>query len=150
MDPSLIYAPGSLYTSILPCLELRPVGRLISRPSASSSPSSSTSSSTSSPSSPPPLQYKILLLNTRHDRETPSYSCADFIAAIVEACERSSVEAGAGAEGAEEVEVNPWEVVSHVVWMEGGDVGVEEGNLRVRLLSFTRLLFLPFPRYLVR
>ncbi|BGP18418.1 hypothetical protein JCM10213_001665 [Rhodosporidiobolus nylandii] len=117
----LIYAPGSLYTSILPCLELRPVGRLIASSSSPFSPSSS-SSFPSSAARPPPLQYKVLLLNSVHDRETPDYTAADFVSAIREACERSSEEG----EGAVEARA----IITHVVYLRGGEVRVDEEALR--------------------
>ncbi|GAA6010644.1 hypothetical protein JCM10207_007781 [Rhodosporidiobolus poonsookiae] len=120
----LIYAPGSLYTSILPCLELRPLGRLISRRSASSLPSSSSSLPSSSLPAVRPLRYKILLLNSRHDRETPAYDALDFVRAITDACARSATADG------EEGQVEPRDVVSHVVWLRGGDVQVDEAALR--------------------
>ncbi|GAA6043324.1 hypothetical protein JCM8097_001185 [Rhodosporidiobolus ruineniae] len=131
----LVYAPGSLYTSILPCLELRPVGRLISRSSSPLSPTSPSSSSsqpanpTSSPS-PSPLQYKLLLLNSLHDRETPAYDALDFVYALTEACGRSAAEGGKEGEMGGGGRVEPREVVTHVLYLPNGEVQVDEEALR--------------------
>ncbi|GAA5913467.1 hypothetical protein JCM6882_001968 [Rhodosporidiobolus microsporus] len=139
----LVYAPGSLYTSILPCLELRPVGRLISRshlPTTSISPPASSPSSSLFPpslprsssipsSSPPPLKYKILLLNSRHDRETPEYEAVDFVKALTEACARSCRRERDEEEDGE-WRVEPRDVVTHVVYLPDSEVEVDEGALR--------------------
>ena len=65
----LVYACGSLYTSIIPCLALRGVGEAIA--------------------TSPSLRHKILLLNSSLDRETPGYSALDFVEAIREAATAS-------------------------------------------------------------
>ncbi|GAA5960174.1 hypothetical protein JCM21900_000428 [Sporobolomyces salmonicolor] len=101
---SLIYAPGSLYTSILPCLVLRAVGDLIA--------------------TSPSLQAKILLLNSKLDRETPGYTALDFVRAITTACARAYGEEHRGAWAYE-----PRDVVTHVVYVKGGDVEVEKDAL---------------------
>ncbi|KAI0905216.1 UPF0052 domain protein [Ustulina deusta] len=68
---SIIYSIGSLYTSLLPSLILRGVGRAISSLSS-------------------PAQQKILILNSTVDRETgPSsnpLTATDFVRAIARAC----------------------------------------------------------------
>lgn len=69
---AIIYSIGSLYTSIIPSLILRGVGKAISTG---------------------PARYKILILNGSLDRETgPStqpFTAADFVEAIVRAGEES-------------------------------------------------------------
>ncbi|KAK5663050.1 hypothetical protein OQA88_6466 [Cercophora sp. LCS_1] len=66
---AVIFSIGSLFTSIVPNLVLRGVGKAILNPN---------------------IRHKILLLNSKQDRETgPStdpMSARDFVAAIAEAC----------------------------------------------------------------
>lgn len=68
----LIYSPGSLYTSIIPCLALPKVGSSISNSKS--------------------LKHKILLLNSKNDRETPNYTAGDFIRAIVSTLDSTELE----------------------------------------------------------
>ncbi|GAA5883788.1 hypothetical protein JCM16303_002372 [Sporobolomyces ruberrimus] len=103
---ALVYAPGSLYTSILPCLALHSVGPLIA--------------------TSPSLKYKILLLNSTRDRETPDYSCLDFVKAISSACNRAY---GEDLEGKGRRTWEPREFVSHVVYLEGTKVEVDREEL---------------------
>jgi len=60
----LVYSCGSLWTSIMPCLNLRGV-------------SSSIAGSQS-------LKAKVLLLNGENDRETDGYGAIDYLRAIVD------------------------------------------------------------------
>ncbi|GAA5897654.1 uncharacterized protein JCM6883_006770 [Sporobolomyces salmoneus] len=102
---SLIYAPGSLYTSILPCLALPSVGSLIA--------------------TSPSLKHKILLLNTSPDRETPGYNALDFVKAISKACNRAY-----GDEDPENKRYwEPRDFVTSVVYLEGSKVEVEREEL---------------------
>lgn len=110
----LVYAPGSLYTSILPCLALRSVGTLIA--------------------TSPSLTHKILLLNSTLDRETPNYSSIDFVKAISLACNRCY-----GEDEQTKRTFEPREFVTHVVYLEGSEVGVEKNELEVNILSITVL-----------
>ncbi|CAG8535633.1 341_t:CDS:2 [Scutellospora calospora] len=66
---ALIYSIGSLYTSIMPCLILRGVGKEIAESST--------------------LKRKILILNGSNDRETDKFTALDFIIAIVNGCNSS-------------------------------------------------------------
>lgn len=66
---TLIYSIGSLYTSILPCLILRGVGRTISQS--------------------PSLKHKILILNGFDDRETEGCTAVDFINIITNGLNQS-------------------------------------------------------------
>ncbi|PWN31804.1 UPF0052-domain-containing protein [Meira miltonrushii] len=61
---TVLYSCGSLWTSIVPCIALRGVATAIS-----------TSVN---------LQYKILLLNTTHDRETSGLEAMDFVKVLTE------------------------------------------------------------------
>ncbi|KAI7864357.1 hypothetical protein BDF14DRAFT_1835586 [Spinellus fusiger] len=67
----LIYSIGSLYTSILPCLILRGVGKAIAASEC--------------------LKYKILILNGTRDRETEGYAAMDYIGAITNALNESQL-----------------------------------------------------------
>lgn len=121
----LVYAPGSLYTSVVPCVALRPVGEMIARGAAR-------------------LRYKVLLLNSTRDRETPGYDARDFVAALTEACARSFVDAGGEGEGEGEGEegrarCEPRDVVTHLVWVRNGQVEVDEQKLEVRLFLLSSL-----------
>ncbi|KAJ3767025.1 UPF0052-domain-containing protein [Lentinula raphanica] len=58
----LVYSCGSLWTSIMPCLALQGVASAIARSGS--------------------LQAKILLLNSKNDRETAGYTAVDYIQAI--------------------------------------------------------------------
>ncbi|KAJ7785650.1 hypothetical protein B0H16DRAFT_1753437 [Mycena metata] len=58
----LVYSCGSLWTSIIPCLALRGVASAIARSRA--------------------LRAKVLLLNSKNDRETDGYTAVDYINAI--------------------------------------------------------------------
>jgi len=59
----LVYSCGSLWTSIIPCLALLGVAKSIAKSSS--------------------LKAKVLLLNSKNDRETKGYKAVDFIDAIV-------------------------------------------------------------------
>jgi len=64
----IVFAMGSLFTSIIPCLVLRGVGEaVLARPSA----------------------QKVLLLNGSHDRETFGLSASDFVRAIRDGLNRT-------------------------------------------------------------
>lgn len=107
----LVYAPGSLYTSILPCLALRSVGQLIA--------------------TSPSLTHKILLLNSTLDRETPGYSSLDFVKAISLACNRAY-----GEDEETKRTFEPMSFVTHVVYLEGSEVQVEKDELEASLPFF--------------
>ncbi|KAJ3138442.1 hypothetical protein HDU90_001406 [Geranomyces variabilis] len=95
---TVIYGCGSLYTSILPCLVVPGVGRLLADP-----PNSTLSSAPPRfPIRNPLSRVKILMLNGSHDRETNQYTALDFILAITDALNYSCMvdahrESGAGA-----------------------------------------------------
>ncbi|KAL2075243.1 hypothetical protein VTL71DRAFT_186 [Oculimacula yallundae] len=80
---AIVYSIGSLYTSIIPCLVLRDVGRAI----AGFSPGLGSGLGGK-------CKYKILILNGSLDRETRAvgmeFSARDFVAAIADACFSSS------------------------------------------------------------
>ncbi|GAA5986035.1 hypothetical protein JCM10908_006379 [Rhodotorula pacifica] len=130
---TLIYAPGSLYTSIVPCLALRPVGELIARGgSGGGGGVGARAGNEEGRTRRRRLRNKVLLLNSSEDRETTGYDAVDFVMALTDACRRSAG-AGAGAD-AREVEgggqIEPCEVVSHVVYVRNGHLRVDEDELR--------------------
>lgn len=114
----LIYSPGSLYTSIIPCLALRGVGEAIA--------------------TSPTLRAKILFLNSTLDRETPGYTAMDFVEAIRSAC---SAHYGEEHGHGRPRELEAKELISHVVYIEQGEVQVEVDQLQVsRLVGDPELL----------
>ncbi|KAJ3112188.1 hypothetical protein HDU96_004856 [Phlyctochytrium bullatum] len=111
---TVIYSMGSLYTSLVPCLIVPGVGRLLADDvSYKSNPGMISSSTSMSPPSvsPSPIsqaqqeeyqddssnfeflqderpagdRVKILLLNGTHDRETEGYTALDFVLVITDA-----------------------------------------------------------------
>ncbi|CAO3650584.1 unnamed protein product [Cunninghamella blakesleeana] len=68
---TLVYSIGSLYTSILPCLILRGIGKAIAKSRR--------------------LKQKILILNGTPDRETDGYTAVDFICTITNALNESQL-----------------------------------------------------------
>ena len=58
-----IYSCGSLWTSVIPCLVLRGIPLAIARS--------------------PTLQFKVLLLNSKHDRETANMTGFDFVKCVM-------------------------------------------------------------------
>ncbi|KUJ09927.1 UPF0052-domain-containing protein [Mollisia scopiformis] len=107
---AVVYSIGSLYTSIVPCLILRDVGKVIAGG----------------------VKYKILILNGSLDRETRAvgdggFTARDFIAAVADACV-SSRSSSTGRTRAREEEYR--EFVSHVIHLQGeGTPRVEKGEL---------------------
>ena len=93
---AVIYSIGSLYTSLMPCLVLRNVGKAL------------VESGKNTP--------KILLLNGSHDRETGpdhgEFTATDFVRAIVRGCTSSMGEKEGG-------EVGWNRFVTHVIYLEG-------------------------------
>ena len=84
---AVIYSIGSLYTSIIPSLILRGVGEAITGNGG--------------------LKYRILILNSKLDRETGNMTGRDFVEAIARA---AGTHCGGG-------EVRRY--VSHLVYLEG-------------------------------
>ncbi|KAM0756271.1 UPF0052-domain-containing protein [Meredithblackwellia eburnea MCA 4105] len=104
----LVYSPGSLYTSIVPCLALRQVGTAIR-----------TSSN---------LKYKILLLNSKNDRETPGYDAIDFVTAVRDAL----LEHGSEAIGDDGLPYGLGQIsdfITHLVYLQQGEIPVDVSTL---------------------
>lgn len=100
---TLIYSCGSLYTSIIPSLALRGVAAAIA--------------------SSPMLRYKVLLLNTSNDRETPDYTAVDFIEAISHALIMS--DSPAGHDGVSESPYCASDFITHVVYHRSGQLTLD-------------------------
>ncbi|KAH7343066.1 hypothetical protein BKA65DRAFT_587408 [Rhexocercosporidium sp. MPI-PUGE-AT-0058] len=117
---AVVYSIGSLYTSIVPCLVLREVGRRIREGSGRG-------------------VCRILVLNGSLDRETRAegreFTARDFVAAIADACASSDSGSGLGGGGVERgrvrVKEECWrDYVSHVIHLQGeGTPRVEKDEL---------------------
>ncbi|CUS08640.1 unnamed protein product [Tuber aestivum] len=98
---AVIYSIGSLYTSLMPCLVLRNIGKALAE------------SGRDTP--------KILLLNGSHDRETgpdhDEFTATDFVRAIVRGCTSSM-----GEKEGREVGWNRF--VTHLIYLEGNGAPV--------------------------
>ncbi|GFZ45195.1 hypothetical protein JCM24511_02921 [Saitozyma sp. JCM 24511] len=98
----LVYSCGSLYTSIIPCLALRGLASAIAIS--------------------PTLRAKVILLNSKNDRETPGYRASDYVQAILDTLGRFG----------RRNQPNQWKctnLVSHMVHLEGGLVELDRENL---------------------
>ncbi|KAK0671800.1 putative UPF0052 protein [Cercophora samala] len=97
----VVYSVGSLYTSIVPSLILREVGEAIEKVEG--------------------IRKKVLILNSKLDRETRGMDAAGFIKAIWRACVESR--------RPEDVELLEWrKVVTHLVFIDPEKV--EEEGMR--------------------
>lgn len=115
---TLIYSIGSLYTSILPCLILRGVGKAIAESST--------------------LSFKILILNGSPDRETLGYTALDFIKAVVDGCNHSLKLSGFWPN---EYEANKY--ITHLIYLEQSAVPVntwEVEKLGIECISIKGVL----------
>ncbi|KZW01979.1 UPF0052-domain-containing protein [Exidia glandulosa HHB12029] len=93
----LIYSCGSLWTSIIPCLALRGVAHTIA--------SSNT------------LRSKVLLLNSRNDRETTDYTAVDYLTAMVRTLNESDAKVASARP--------PSAYVTHLVYLANSAVTVD-------------------------
>ncbi|KAF9404510.1 hypothetical protein BGZ94_004127 [Podila epigama] len=98
---TLVYSIGSLYTSIIPCLILKDVGRGIAESRS--------------------LKNKIFMLNGTNDRETPDYSALDFIWAITNAMNHSLKLSGQFWPN----EYKPSRYVTHLIYLDNSEVHVD-------------------------
>ncbi|KAH9209167.1 hypothetical protein DL95DRAFT_527032 [Leptodontidium sp. 2 PMI_412] len=119
---AVVYSIGSLYTSIVPCLVLRDVGKRIRAAGRG--------------------VYKILILNGSLDRETRAvgveFTARDFVAAVADACAGTGSASGSGGLGVgmerARVREECWrDYVSHVIHLQG------EGTPRVEKEELGRL-----------
>jgi len=95
----LVYSCGSLWTSVVPCLALRGVAEGIAKSRS--------------------LKAKVLLLNSKNDRETEGYTAVDFIKAIVRTL--NSVHGG----GAMPMSYPTSAFVTHLVYLHDTEVAVD-------------------------
>ncbi|WVQ83086.1 hypothetical protein IAT38_005224 [Cryptococcus sp. DSM 104549] len=108
----LVYSCGSMWTSIIPCLALKGLAASIA--------SSST------------LRAKVLLLNSTNDRETPGYTASEYITTIV-AMLRHYDKPKRNRPNNQPLVGPTWkavDLVSHVVYLGGGKVEVDEGKIK--------------------
>ncbi|KAL4402726.1 LPPG:FO 2-phospho-L-lactate transferase [Malassezia pachydermatis] len=102
----LIYSCGSLWTSIIPCLILRGVPNAIARS--------------------PSLKYKVLLLNSEHDRETYGLHALDFVNII----HRSLTQLHTMDFPNEKFLFTPSDFVTHVIYVRGSAVQPSVSELK--------------------
>ncbi|KAL2268756.1 hypothetical protein VTJ83DRAFT_3602 [Remersonia thermophila] len=118
---TVVYSVGSLYTSIIPSLVLRRVGQAVGGEGG--------------PSSAAPIRRRILILNSRVDRETGPRSdpmtATDYVRAIARACLESHAPRLVGHDELLR------QYVSHVVHLEGA--GPEAGGPAVDAEELRRL-----------
>ncbi|KAF9999736.1 hypothetical protein BGZ79_006660 [Entomortierella chlamydospora] len=98
---TLIYSIGSLYTSIIPCLILKDVGRCIAESRS--------------------LKNKIFMLNGTNDRETPDYTALDFIWALTSALNYSLKLSGQFWP----TEHKPSKYITHLLYLDNSEVQVD-------------------------
>ncbi|KAF9200875.1 hypothetical protein BGZ49_008883 [Haplosporangium sp. Z 27] len=98
---TLIYSIGSLYTSIIPCLILKDVGRGIAESRS--------------------LKNKIFMLNGTNDRETPDYTALDFIWALTGALNYSLKLSGQFWP----TEHKPSKYITHLIYLDNSEVHVD-------------------------
>ncbi|KAF9354022.1 hypothetical protein BGX26_008217 [Mortierella sp. AD094] len=98
---TLIYSIGSLYTSIIPCLILKDVGRGIAESRS--------------------LKNKIFMLNGTNDRETPDYTALDFIWALTGALNYSLKLSGQFWP----TEHKPSKYITHLIYLDNSEVQVD-------------------------
>ncbi|KAG0306220.1 hypothetical protein BGZ98_002774 [Dissophora globulifera] len=98
---TLIYSIGSLYTSIIPCLILKDVGRGIAESRS--------------------LKNKIFMLNGTNDRETPDYTALDFIKALTGALNYSLKLSGQFWP----TEYKPSQYITHLIYLDNSEVQVD-------------------------
>lgn len=115
---ALIYSIGSLYTSIVPSLILQGVGAGISRDGGP--------------------RFKIVILNGSLDRETGSYTAADFLNAITRACLESQ---GCSFGSGQTVDRDLWRrYTTHLIHLDGDGVPmVDREELLSRGIECVRL-----------
>ncbi|WFC99073.1 hypothetical protein MYAM1_001809 [Malassezia yamatoensis] len=99
---------GSLWTSIIPCLSLRGLGKAIA--------------------TSPTLRHKVLLLNSSHDRETRGMTATDFVMAITRSLNRIQQNSN------DHKETNEYPVhtlVTHVVYLRQSKIAMDVSELKV-------------------
>ncbi|ORX40050.1 hypothetical protein BD324DRAFT_648662 [Kockovaella imperatae] len=105
----LVYSCGSLWTSIVPCLNLRGLATAIA---ASKS-----------------LKAKVVLLNTINDRETLSYTAWDYLQALLSSLRRYD----------ERAHWQSNKLISHVVYLEGSKVELDERPIESNGIKIIRI-----------
>lgn len=106
---TLIYSCGSLWTSIMPCVALRNIA---------------TSIATS-----PGLKYKVLLLNSVHDRETRGMHALDVVNALCSSLNQSDHPSHHHPHPANSHSWPPNLLISHLVYFPHGQLKVDTHRL---------------------
>ncbi|KAK6908210.1 hypothetical protein I203_102211 [Kwoniella mangroviensis CBS 8507] len=107
----LVYSCGSLWTSIIPCLALKGLASVIAGSKS--------------------LKAKVLLLNSSNDRETPEYTASQYLSTILDMLrhydkpKRNKAIQGVPASSDSSWNVKPSDLISHVIHLEGGKVGID-------------------------
>jgi len=121
----LVYSCGSLWTSIIPCLALRMLATHIA--------SSKSLKAKVLLRKFFGLLYELTVVNSRNDRETSDYVALDYIDTIANMLRHYDIPP--------QMQDNPddvilWETrsfITHVAYLEGGSVQVDERAIRVSL-----------------
>ncbi|KAL6305673.1 hypothetical protein BKA93DRAFT_209205 [Sparassis latifolia] len=108
----LVYSCGSLWTSIIPCLALKGVANAIARSRS--------------------LRAKILLLNSRNDRETHGYTAVDYINTIVRTLNTPYHKHSYGGLGNADTTYPASAFITHLLYLRGAAIAVD-------VLEITRL-----------
>ncbi|KAJ8587906.1 UPF0052-domain-containing protein [Rhizopogon salebrosus TDB-379] len=101
----LVYSCGSLWTSIIPCLALRGVASAIAGSRF--------------------LRVKVLLLNSKNDRETDGYTAVDYIRAVTSALNSQYSPGGLGNTTTYPISA----FITHLVYLEGTTIEVDVETL---------------------
>lgn len=109
LNDVLVYSCGSLWTSIIPCLALKGVANAIARSRS--------------------LKAKVLLLNSRNDRETDGYTAVDYITTIVRTLNTPYHSQTYGGLGRVETTYPVSAFVTHLVYLKGTLVEVDVARI---------------------
>ncbi|KAH9949457.1 UPF0052-domain-containing protein [Amylocystis lapponica] len=105
MNDVLVYSCGSLWTSIIPCLALKGVANAIARSRS--------------------LRAKVLLLNSKNDRETDGYTAVDYVKTIARTLNASYHSHSYAGLGGADTTYPVSAFVTHLVHLKGSSVDVD-------------------------
>ncbi|KAI0726018.1 UPF0052-domain-containing protein [Fomitopsis betulina] len=109
LNDVLVYSCGSLWTSIIPCLALKGVASAIARSRS--------------------LRAKVLLLNSKNDRETDGYTAVDYIKTIVRTLNESHHSPSYSGLGRANTTYPISAFITHLVYLQGTTVEVDEAEI---------------------
>jgi hypothetical protein len=86
------------------------------------------------------MKFKILLLNSSHDRETTGFNSAtDYVQAIVSAC-HDSLSASGTTTTATTMETESWtQYITHLVYLQGCQIDVDPPELKKRGIECVKI-----------